>query len=329
MATDPQTQALLDMVNAEGNPQLFELSVADARAALKQITLQLDVEFCEVKERRELMIPGADGEIPVRIYWPEIKTEGAYDMVKNGKLPILLLYHGGGYALGDLDTHENISRYYCSQAQVIVINVGYRLSPEHKFPAGLEDCYAALCWAAANAEQLNGDQNRIAVTGDSAGGNFSAVVCQQAMLRQGPKPVFQLLAYPSLNMDLSPPSNALYPSRQEFGRGGFFLSQNDLEWLSNMYFENPQEECRSPLCSPALTENLSGLPAALIITAGHDPLRDEGKIYADRLAAAGVPVEYHCFESSIHGFMAFSGALDIAKDALELAVRSLRLNLHA
>tara|TARA_R110002110_G_scaffold333870_2_gene544955 strand:+ start:94069 stop:95064 length:996 start_codon:yes stop_codon:yes gene_type:complete len=318
MTTDPQTQALLDSMNAEGNPKLFELSVEDARAGLKQMTLAMDITRCEVARRQELMIPGPEGEIPLRIYWPDNEN-------KNSDLPILLLFHGGGFALADLDTHENVSRYYCTHAQVIVINVAYRLSPEHKFPAGVEDCYAALCWAAANAEQLNGDANRIAVTGDSAGGNLAAVACQLSKARQGPPVAFQLLAYPVTNMDVS----AAYESRDTFGKGEYFLSKMDLQWLSEMYFYHPLTEQNDLRASPILAEDLSDLPPALIITAGNDVLRDEGKHYADRLEAAGVKVEYVCFESTIHGFMAFAGALDVGKEALELAAETLKKNLQS
>lgn len=303
-------------MNAEGNPHLFELAVEDARAGLKQMTLQVDIAACEVRERRELMIEGPAGEIPVRIYWPEIT---GVDI----SFPILLLYHGGGFALGDLDTHENMARYYCKHAQLIVINVAYRLSPENKFPLGVEDCYAALCWANENAAELGADPMRIAVTGDSAGGNLSAVVAQLAASRQGPNVAYQLLAYPVVNMGM----DADYESRQTFGGGLHFLSMMDLHWLSDMYFTDPLQESTSLLASPILNEDLSGLPPALVITAGHDPLRDEGKHYADRLKAAGVDVEYVCFESTIHGFMTFAGALDAGKQALELAARKLREKL--
>lgn len=306
------------MVNAEGNPHLFELSVEDARAGLKQMTLQVDIDQCEVRDRRELSIPGPAGDIPIRIYWPET-TE------PDKSLPILLLYHGGGFALADLDTHENMARYYCKHAELIVINVDYRLSPENKFPLGVEDCYYALCWANENATELGGDPMRIAVTGDSAGGNLSAVVAQLAASRQGPNVAYQLLAYPVVNMSM----DADYESRQTFGGGLHFLSMMDLHWLSDMYFSNPDKEKDSLLASPILCEDLSGLPPALVITAGHDLLRDEGKHYAERLEAAGVAVEYVCFESTIHGFMTFGGALDVGKQALELAAQKLRENLSA
>jgi len=303
-------------VNAEGNPHLFELSVEDARAGLKQMTLQVDIAACEVRERRELMIEGPAGEIPVRIYWPEIT---GVDI----SFPILLLYHGGVFALGDLDTHENMARYYCKHAQLIVINVAYMLSPENKFPLGVEDCYAALCWAEKHAEEIGGDPLRIAVTGDSAGANLSAVVAQLTLSRQGPPIAYQLLAYPVVSMKM----DADYASRKTFGQGEFFLSMMDMNWLSDMYFADPARESESLLASPILKEDLGGLPPALIITAGHDPLRDEGKHYADRLKAAGVDVEYVCFESTIHGFMTFAGALDAGKEALELAARKLREKL--
>lgn len=306
------------MVNAEGNPHLFELSVEDARAGLKQMTLQVDIDQCEVRDRRELSIPGPAGDIPIRIYWPET-TE------PDKSLPILLLYHGGGFALADLDTHENMARYYCKHAELIVINVDYRLSPENKFPLGVEDCYYALCWANENATELGGDPMRIAVTGDSAGGNLSAVVAQLAASRQGPNVAYQLLAYPVVNMSM----DADYESRQTFGGGLHFLSMMDLHWLSDMYFSNPDKEKDSLLASPILCEDLSGLPPALVITAGHDLLQDEGKHYAERLEAAGVAVEYVCFESTIHGFMTFGGALDVGKQALELAAQKLRENLSA
>jgi acetyl esterase len=315
-ATDQQTQALLDMVNVEGNPHLYELAVEDARAGLKQMTLQADIASCAIHEQREQMIAGPAGEIPVRIYWPEISG-------RSKSLPILLLYHGGGFALGDLDTHENMARYYCKHAELIVINVDYRRSPENKFPHAVEDCYAALCWAEKNAQEIGGDPKRIAVTGDSAGGNLSAVMTQLALSRQGPSIAYQLLAYPVVSMKM----DADYESRKTFGQGEYFLSMKDINWLSDMYFTDPKRESESVLASPILNEDLAALPPALVITAGHDPLRDEGKDYADRLKAAGVDAEYQCFESTIHGFMTFGGALDVGKEALELAAQKLRQHL--
>ncbi len=314
--TDPQTQAFLDQMNAEGNPQLHELAVADARAGISQMSQDLGIAFCEVRERQERNIPGPNGEIPVRIFWPEVDADS--------KPGILLLFHGGGFALGDLDGYENMARYYCSNADVIVINIDYRLSPENKFPAGVEDCYAALCWAAENAGELGGDPERIAVTGDSAGGNLSTVVAQLALSRQGPHVAYQALAYPVTVMD----TDADYESRNVFGVGGYFLSNQDIKWLCDMYFENPDEGKTNVLASPILCDDLSALPPALVITAGNDPLRDEGKDYADRLKAAGVDVEYVCFETTIHGFMSFAGIVDVGKEALALAAQKIKEHLR-
>ncbi len=315
MSVDPQSQAILDQVNSEGNPQLYELSIADARAGLKEMTLAMDVPESEIGKRQETSIPGPNGDIPVRIYWPRSQSEETSP-------PILLLYHGGGFALGDLDNHENIARYFCNHANVIVINVDYRLSPEHKFPAGVEDCYAALCWAASNAGELKGDSGRIAVIGDSAGGNLSAVMCQLSRSRNGPAIAYQVLLYPVVTMALNPD----YMSRDRFG-SGYFLSQKDMQWLIELYFSDIEEEANDVCSSPILAEDLGGLPPALIITAGNDPLRDEGKHYADRLREAGVAVEYVCFEGTIHGFMSFSGALDVGKEGLALVSRHLQENL--
>ncbi|NKB35566.1 MAG: alpha/beta hydrolase fold domain-containing protein [Gammaproteobacteria bacterium] len=318
MKPDTQTQALLDQMNTEGNPKLFELTVEQARSGLKEMTLAVDAPEMPVLKIRDEQIAGPVGEIPLRIYWPE-------EAKQNSNLPILLLYHGGGFALGDLDTHNNMSRFYCASASVIVVSVDYRLAPEHKFPVGVEDCYAALCWAAENAASLGADPKRLAVTGDSAGGNLSAVMCQLTQSRGGPAIAFQVLVYPGIDMSLE----ADYPSRDEYGPGGFFLSNQDMDWLRGMYYSDVEQESKDTRSSPVYAEDLSGQPAALIITAGFDPLRDEGKHYADKLREAGVTVEYLCFESTIHGFFSFSGALDVGRDGLQVVAERLRDHLHA
>jgi acetyl esterase len=314
---DKQTQALLDRMNAPDTPALCELTVADARAALKKMTLLMDVPENEVYIREERTIEVDGGEIPVRIFWPDPADAG-------NKPPLLILYHGGGFILGDLETHENVARFYCKNTGVIVVNVDYRLAPEHKFPAGVEDCYAALCWTAAHADELGGDPQRLAVTGDSAGGNLSAVVCQLARQRGGPAIRYQVLVYPCVTMDVA----ADYDSRKLYGNGDYFLSLKDMEWIDGLYFNAPRKERKDLRASPILTDDLSGLPQALIITAGHDPLRDEGHDYARKLKDAGVPVEYKCYETTIHGFFSFAGAIDAGKDALTFVSSRMRSVLY-
>jgi len=286
---------------------LSDLPLDAARAALQQLSQMMDVARSEVDRTEDRDIPGPNGAVPVRIYWPAAAIAGSPP-------PILLLFHGGGYALGDIGTHDNMARFYCARAGVVVINVDYRRSPEHKFPAGIEDCYAVLLWAAAHGREIGANPARIALTGDSAGGNFSAALCQAAKSRNGPAISFQALVYPAVDQSVG----ANYPSRKALGGGEYFLSLKDIAWISDMYFTDQAREGLSPLASPLLTSDLRGLPPALIITAGLDPLLDEARLYHERLVAAGVPSEYRCFEGTIHGFLSFAGALDAGREGLAL-----------
>lgn len=307
MNIEPQTRALLEQMAASGAPaSLSDLPVAAARAALEHLSRTLDIPPEEVARIDDRSLPGPNGPVPVRIYWPAVPA--------GSTPPILLLLHGGGFALGGIGTHDNMARYYCARAGVVVISVDYRRSPEHKFPAGIEDCYAVLQWASAHGGEIGANPARIALTGDSAGGNFSAAVCQAAKSRKGPAISFQALVYPSV--DLS--TGASYPSRQAFGGGEYFISLKDIAWIRDMYFADEAREGLSPLASPLLTSDLSGLPPALIITAGLDPLVDEGRLYHERLTAAGVPSEYRCFDGTIHGFLSFGGALEVGRQGLAL-----------
>lgn len=313
---DAQTRAILEQINDNDGPALHELSVEHARDALKELDLQTAAPRSELHRCEDRIIPGVNGNIPVRIYWPRL-------LEQDELLPVLLFIHGGGYALGDMDSHDNIAGYLCKHADIIVVSVDYRLAPEYKFPSGVEDCYAALCWVADNVSEINGDATRLAVLGDSAGGTFSAVLCQQAKARKGPDIACQVLLYPLVSMDL----NADYPSRREFAEN-HFLTMEALAWISNIYFSDPENEISDTRASPILTHDLQGLPPALLITAGYDPLRDEGEHYADRLRKAGVEVQYKCFDSTIHGFLSFGGVLEIAIDGLNYVVKYLRHILH-
>jgi acetyl esterase len=317
MHVDTPTRAFLDMLAALGGPPLYEQTVGDVRKAVRMLHEQLGGMRTEVHQVTDHTIPVAGGDIAVRVYSPQPLPAGE-------RFPIVMNYHGGGFVAGDLDTHDGFARYCCTHAGVLVVSVDYRLAPEHKFPAAVDDSYAALCWAVDHAGELGGDSARVAVIGDSAGGNLAAVMCQLARARRGPGIAFQALLYPTLDFG----SAMEYASRKQFGGGDYFLSTRDMDWFMSLYLNNVTQEITDPRASPLLAEDLTGLPPALIVTAGCDVLRDEGKAYADRLTAAGVPVEYHCFENTIHAFMSFSAAIPAGQEALAFVANRLRLALR-
>jgi len=306
MALDQTTDALLQNIAAQGGPALHEMPVDTCRDVFLQLVRGLGGEVIPIHDSSDRAIPGPDGDIPVRVYTP--RDAGGE------KLPVLVVYHGGGWVIGDLETHDNQCRYLSSEADMIVVAVDYRLAPEHKFPAGVNDCINATEWVIANAETLGGDASKVAVTGDSAGGNMAAVVAQQL---KG-KIRFQLLVYPVTDF-----SETVYPSREEFGGGEYFLSMEDMAWFGGLLVNEPSD-LLGETASVMARKDLSGLAPALTITAGYDPLRDEGKAYADRLREAGVSSEYKCFDGTIHGFTLFPGALEAGKEGLSLMVRSLK-----
>src|SRR5262245_21997057 len=222
--------------------------------------------------------------------------------------------------MGDLETHDRMARYYCNHADAIVINVDYRRPPEQKFPAAVDDSYLATCWAADHAAEIGGDPARIAVVGDSASGNLAAVVCQIAKENRRPAIACQALAYPVTDLDLT----RRYESRAKFGGGEYFLSTRDMEWFAGFYLRNAGKDVDDPRASPLVAKDLSGLPPAVVVTAGFDPLHDEGRAYADRLKAAGVPVEYRCFEETIHAFMSFAPIIPAGEEGLAFVSARLR-----
>jgi acetyl esterase len=260
-------------------------------------------EVARVEDRR---IPGPAGEIPVRLYRAR----------PSGSLPLLVFLHGGGFVACDLDTHDPICRLLTNAVDCAVLSVDYRLAPEAKFPAAPEDCYAATQWAAAHARELGLDPSRIAVGGDSAGGNLAAVVAQLARDRAGPRLVHQLLIYPVTHHAFDTPS---YRENAE----GYFLTRDMMQWFWNHYLEKP-EQGRDPRASPLVAEDLSGVAPATVITAEFDPLRDEGEAYAARLRAAGVPVRLQRYEGMFHGFFSMTEMLDSATEAVDLAAGRLR-----
>ncbi len=309
MPLDQTTDALLQNIAAQGGPALHEMPVDTCRSVFLQLVQSLQGEVIPIHDSSDRTIPGPDGDIPVRVYTP--RDAGGE------KLPVLVVYHGGGWVIGDLETHDNQCRYLSNEADMIVVAVDYRLAPEHKFPAGVNDCIGATEWVVTNAETLGGDSARVAVTGDSAGGNMAAVVAQQ--LKE--KIRFQLLVYPATDF-----SETIYASRKEFGGGEYFLSMEDMAWFGGLLVNEPSDLLGETI-SVMATHDLSGLAPALTITAGYDPLRDEGKAYADRLREAGVSSEYKCFDGTIHGFTLFPGALDAGKDGLALMVSSLKTSV--
>ena len=317
MQVDTPTRAFLDMLIALGGPPLHEQTVGDVRKAVSMLHEQVGGARTQVHQVTDHTIPVAGGDIAVRVYSPRPPAAGE-------RFPIAMQYHGGGFVAGDLDTHDGFARYYCAHAGVLVVSVDYRLAPEHKFPTAVDDSYAALCWAVDRTGELGGDAARVAVIGDSAGGNLAAVMCQLARARGGPRIAYQALLYPTLDFG----SSVEYASRRLFGGGDYFLSTRDMDWFMAQYLSDVTPEIADRRASPLLTEDLTGLPAALIVTAGCDVLRDEGKAYADRLAAAGVPVEYRCFENTIHAFVSFNAAIPAGQEALAFVADRLRTALQ-
>jgi acetyl esterase len=304
MPLDPQAQAFLDQLVALNAPPMNTLSPEAARqAARMQIAMAGEPEPVAKIENRT--IPGPQGDIPIRVYTPE----------GIGPLPVLVFFHGGGWVICDLDTHDDACRSLANGTPCIVVSVDYRLAPEHKFPAAVDDCYAATQWVARNAASLNGDPARIAVGGDSAGGNLAAVIAQLARDRGEPSLVFQLLIYPATNFNSDTPS-----SREN--ADGYFLTRDDMIWFMNHYLNSPDDR-NNPLASPLLASDLSGLPPALIITAEYDPLRDDGEQYGQKLKAAGVPITISRYDGMIHGFVTFPW-FDQGKQARAEASAALR-----
>nr|MBA2682608.1 alpha/beta hydrolase [Ktedonobacteraceae bacterium] len=249
---------------------------------------------------RRILGPG--GTIPVRIYTPE----------GDGPFPLLVYFHGGGWVLSNVDTHDMLCRKLTNRADCIVVSVDYRLAPEHKFPAAVEDSYAATSWVAEHASELNGDATRLAVGGDSAGGNLAAVTTQLARERGGPSIFFQFLIYPATDQY---PTSMQRKSFIENGEG-YFLTNEGMRRFLNHYLERP-EQGRDPRFAPLLAKDLSGLPPALVVTAEYDPLLDEGELYAKRLQEAGVPVTLKRYDGMIHGFFSMAGVIDQSNTAID------------
>jgi acetyl esterase len=305
MALDPQAKALLDQFGAIGQ-SISSMSVADARRSMEVLS-SIRGELPPIGAVADRRIPGPAGEIPVRVYTP----------TGSAPFPLLVFFHGGGWVLGSIETHDGICRELANGAGCVVMSVDYRLAPEHKFPAAADDCYAATQWAAAHAADLGADAKRVAIGGDSAGGNLTAVVAQMARDKGGPPLVFQLLIYPVTVAAFDTPS---YRDNAE----GYLLTAGDMHWFWDHYLKNAADG-ENPYASPLRAKSLKGLPPALVITAEFDPLRDEGEQYAHRLEEAGVPTRLSRYDGMIHGFFGMTQMIDKAKAAVKEASSNLRL----
>ena len=287
-------------------PPLHTLSVAEARAA--SATARVKPQNPESVARIEdFGIPGLAGDIPVRLYSPN----------PDAQLPTLVYFHGGGWVLGDLDSHDPLCRALANRAEAAVVSVGYRLAPEHRYPAAAEDAYAAALWLAEHGADWGTDPVRIAVAGDSAGGNLAAVVALMARDRGAPPLRAQALIYPVTNCDFGVESYRLN------GDGSVGLSEDAMRWFWRCYTRSPAEAAE-PYASPLRADTLLGLPPALVITAEYDPLRDEGEAYAARLERSGVPAELVRYDGVIHGFVGQLAAFPEGDAAADRIAQFLR-----
>jgi acetyl esterase len=307
MALDPKIKAALEMPQMQLGappPGVTAPMIREASAAMR-----VPEEPVPVHAVRELTLRGAAGTLRARLYAPN----------SSARLPVVVFYHGGGFVLCDLDTHDNICRRLANGSGAAVISVEYRLAPEARFPAPLEDCYAALCDIAARAAELGVDAARLAVAGDSAGANLATAVCILARDRKGPAIRYQALWYPCVDATCNS------TSMHELGTG-YMLSRGIMQWFWECYVEKP-EQLRDPLVSPLFATQLANLPPASVTSAEFDPLRDEGEQYASHLQAAGVPVVVRRYNGMIHGFISMPALTDQAVNGINDLAADLRTAL--
>ena len=311
---DTQLPLLLRLMALRGGPQLHELSPEDGRRLFADNGGMLPQPSAPMHRVDDWIIPGPGGEIPVRVYTPTDPAQSA-----SGSLPLTVFYHGGGWVIGSLDTHDGVTRAFAEKSGSIVVSVDYRLAPEHRFPSAVEDAEAAYLWALKAAQTFGGDPDRIAVAGDSAGGNLAAAVAQLTRDRAENAPRFQLLIYPVMDLSAESMSYATFSD-------GFFLSRDMMRWFRANYLSDTSQGS-DPRASPLLADDLAGLAPTFVVTAGFDPLRDEGRAYAEKLNAAGVGVEYRNYPGLIHGFVAMYGLVEAAGRAFDDAANAVKTAL--
>ncbi len=287
-------------------PPMAEVPVDQLRQGIRTVSDR--IRPSDIHAVVDIKIPSNESgrHIPARVYRPSDQSN----------LPALVFYHGGGWVLCDVETHDEVVRRIALSANCVVISVDYRLAPEHKYPAGADDAYQALCWVADNASALNIDADKIGIAGDSAGGNLAAVTCLRARDEGGPKIFLQSLWYPVTNI------HTLATESYKVMSEGYNLKREDMAWLKSQYLEST-ELAELPSVSPLLSNDLSGLPPTYIMTANFDVLRDDGLLYAEALEAAGNRVSYECFTDLVHGFLNMSHAVPAAETALQSVAQHL------
>lgn len=313
MKVDPQVQSILDAVAAMKLPAPDTTPVAEARANYARSRAGFLAKPEAVASAEDRSIPGPGGAIPIRIYRPAGCQPGE-------RLPAFVFFHGGGWVFGDLDSHDALCRSLCNAARCAVVAVDYRLAPEHKFPAAVDDTLAAIRHIAGRGDNLGIDGSRIAAGGDSAGGNLVAAAALAFRDQGGPGMALQVLLYAVTDLTLES------PGYQTLGQG-YMLTLDRMRFFAGRYLNGPGDAL-DWRASPLKARDLAGLPPALVLTASHDPLVEEAKAYADRLAAAGVDVTYRMYPGMIHGFMTMAGAIDMGRKAIDETAASIRTALR-
>ena len=308
----PEAQALLQLIEQKGLPPLHTLGPVEAREVYRARRFFTQPEPPPVASVRDLEAPGPHAGIPLRLYRPQGGTAAA-------PLPVLVYYHGGGWVIGDLDTHDTLCRELCNGSGCAVVAVDYRMGPEHRFPAAVDDALAATRWIRAQGAALQLDTDRLAVGGDSAGGNLAAVVALAAR-DAGDLPIrFQLLIYPATDQRRGAESHRTNGQ-------GYLLTNDTITYFHDHYIAQPAQDL-DWRCSPLLHANHAGLPPAFVLIAGYDPLRDEGLQYAQKLSEAGNRAALVNFERQIHGFITMGKVIDEANVAVQLCAAQLRAAL--
>lgn len=312
MSSDPQTRTLLEELAAVEGPKAWEVGTAEMREMFEALFDEHGLPAEDLVDREELEVPGPEGPLRARVYRP--RDGGAEP------LPGAVYYHGGGMVANSIDTYEGLLQRLAAGSGCAVAACDYRLAPEHRFPAGVEDAFAFAEWTHANAGELGIDPERLAVAGDSAGGYLAAVVTQMARDSGGPPFVFQLLVYPAVGSRGE--SRSLVENAT-----GYLFERPELDWLYDLYLTDPAQ-ISDPRVSPILQPDLSGLPPAFLLTAELDILRDDGEDYARLLEQAGVPVEVRRYEGMIHPFLNLAGTIERGRDAIEECAEKLRAGVR-